>query len=289
MNKKLSFIILTLLIATTKVCAENLTIYNDEGKFGLKTETATITDAKFKKLISLGENAFIALKGSKYGIIDKDGNVILDFKYSHANRILGKYVKLQNYKGVGLYNEFADIIVPQTTDSIELLHGGMLLVGDNYKYGVSDLKGNILISNVCDDIYMPKPNIMRIRYKGEWFEIEQVNAKTLTLPEDIENIKSNADFKITKLVTSPVAASKYSVIAATDYSLKLLSSISPAYEATIDELMLSQGADAISIIAKVSWLPKFPFVYAKNYYKTFRNPNNGPLSEVKNNIRHDFN
>lgn len=289
MNKKLSFIILTLLIATTKVCAENLTIYTDDEKFGLKTETATITDAKYKKLIYLGENAFIALKGSKYGIIDKDGNVILDFKYSHANRILGKYVKLQNYKGVGLYNEFADIIVPQTTDSIELLHGGMLLVGDNYKYGVSDLKGNILISNVCDDIYMPKPNIMRIRYKGEWFEIEQVNAKTLTLPEDIENIKSNADFKITKLVTSPVAASKYSVIAATDYSLKLLSSISPAYEATIDELMLSQGADAISIIAKVSWLPKFPFVYAKNYYKTFRNPNNGPLSEVKNNIRHDFN
>ena len=288
MNKKLSFIILTLLIATTKVCAENLTIYTDDGKFGLKTETATITDAKFKKLISLGENAFIALKGSKYGIIDKDGNVILDFKYSHANRILGKYVKLQNYKGVGLYNEFANNIIPQTSDSIELLHGGMLLVGDNYKYGVSDLKGNILISNVCDDIYMPKPNIMRIRYKGEWFEIEQVNAKTLTLPEDIENIKSNADFKITKLVTSPGAASKYSVIAATDYSLKLISSISPAYEATIDELMLSQGADAISIIAKVSWLPKFPFVYAKNYYKTFRNPNNGPLSEVKNNIRHDF-
>lgn len=288
MNKKLSFIILTLLIATTKVYAENLTVYTDDGKFGLKTETTTITDAKYKKLIYLGENAFIALKGSKYGIIDKNGNVILDFKYSHANRILGKYVKLQNYKGVGLYNEFANIIVPQTTDSIELLHGGMLLVGDNYKYGVSDLKGNVLISNVCDDIYMPKPNIMRIRYKGEWFEIEQVNAKTLTLPEDVENIKSNADFKITKLVTSPVAASKYSVIAATDYSLKLLSSISPAYEATIDELMLSQGADAISIIAKVSWLPKFPFVYAKNYYKTFRNPNNGPLSEVKNNIRHDF-
>lgn len=288
MNKRLSFIILTLLIVTTKVCAENLTIYNDDGKFGLKTETTTITEAKYKKIIYLGENAFIALKGSKYGIIDKDGNIILDFKYSHANRILGKYVKLQNYKGVGLYNEFADIVVPQTSDSIELLHGGMLLVGDNYKYGVSDLKGNILISNVCDDIYMPKPNIMRIRYKGEWFEIEQVNAKTLTLPEDIENIKSNADFKITKLVTSPGAASKYSVVAATDYSLKLISSISPAYEATIDELMLSQGADAISIIAKVSWLPKFPFVYAKNYYKTFRNPNNGPLSEVKNNIRHDF-
>ena len=57
---------------------------------------------------------------------------------------------------------------------------------------------------------------------------------------------------------------------------------------TIDELMLSQGAEAVSIFMKVSWLPKFPFVYAKNYYKTFRNPNNGPLSGLKENIMREL-
>ena len=70
--------------------------------------------------------------------------------------------------------------------------------------------------------------------------------------------------------------------------LKIFSSISPAYESTIDELMLSQGAEAVSIIMKVNWLPKFPIYYAKNYYKAFRNPNNGPLIDVKNRVRRSF-
>ncbi len=48
--------------------------------------------------------------------------------------------------------------------------------------------------------------------------------------------------------------------------------------------MLLQGADAVSIYLKLSWIPKYPFVFAKNYYNTLKNPNNGPLSEVKANL-----
>lgn len=287
MNKIIGFI-LFLLLLTNVVSASQVTVYSDDGKFGLKSDTNVITEAQYKKLIPLGETSYIALKGYKYGIVNNKGEVILDFKYSHANRILGKFVKFQNHKGVGLYDEYAKEIITQEQDSIELLHGGMFLVSNKYKYGVTDFNGTVLISNVCDDIYMPKPNVMRIRYKGEWFEIEQVNSMTLTLPKDVQSIKENSDFKITKLVTSPIMASKYSLVATTDYSLKIFSSISPAYEATIDELMLSQGADAISVITRVSWIPMFPFVYAKNYYKTFRNPNNGPLSEIKNSIKYEF-
>ena len=287
MNKICSFI-LVFLMSLSQTFASDVSVYVEDGRFGLKEGTTQITEPIYKKLILLGDNSYIALKGFRYGILSRQGEVILDFKYSHANRVLGKFVKLQNHKGFGLYDEYGKAVIPQEQDSIELLPGGMFLVSNKYKYGVTDFDGNILISNVCDDIYMPKANIMRIKYKGEWFEIEQVNSKTLSLPKDVESIKENADFRITKLVTSPVAASKYSVVAATDYSLKILSSLSPAYEATIDELMLSQGADAISVITRVSWIPMFPFVYARNYYKTFRNPNNGPLSDVKNNIKYEF-
>ena len=72
---------------------------------------------------------------------------------------------------------------------------------------------------------------------------------------------------------------------ATNYLLKIISSISPAYEQTIDELMFSQGADAANIIMKFTWLPKFPIVYAKKYYQNLAAPNNGPLGGVKNNLR----
>ena len=164
----------------------------------------------------------------------------------------------------------------------------MFLVNRNYKYGVVDMKGNQLIDYVADDIYMPKPNIMRVKYQGEWYEIEQVSASTLTLPNDVKNIKENDEFKITKLITSPVAASKYSLVTTADYSIKIFSSISPAYEATIDELMLSQGAEAVSIFMKIGWLPKFPVVYVKNYIKILKNPANGPLSKMKEEIKQEL-
>ena len=93
------------------------------------------------------------------------------------------------------------------------------------------------------------------------------------------------NFKITEIITNPIPATGYSVVTATDYFIKLFSSISPAYEDTIDELMFSQGADAAGVIMKFSWLPKFPFVYAKNYYQNLIAPNNGPLSGVKNNLK----
>lgn len=290
MKKLISVLISLFFVFSPVLAASDVVVYsNDSGKFGLKDENDNIiTEADYKKLIRLGDNAFIALKRSKYGLISKDGTELVKFKYTHAARLLGKYAKFKNGKGFGLYDEYGKTIIPQEQDTIDLLFGGMFLVSKDYKFGVRDKDGNILIDYVCDDIYMPKPNIMRVKYNGEWYEIEQVKAETLTLPEDIKNIKSDQTFKITKLVTSPGAASKYSLVTATDYTLKIFSSISPAYEATIDELMLSQGAEAISIFMKIGWLPKFPIVYAKNYFKILRNPDNGPLSGVKDSIKQEL-
>ncbi len=290
MKKLISVLISLFFVFSPVLAASDVVVYsNDSGKFGLKDENNNIiTEADYKKLIRLGDNAFIALKRSKYGLISKDGTELVKFKYTHAARLLGKYVKFKNGKGFGLYDEYGKTIIPQEQDTIDLLFGGMFLVSKDYKFGVRDKDGNILIDYVCDDIYMPKPNIMRVKYNGEWYEIEQVKAETLTLPEDIKNIKSDQTFKITKLVTSPGAASKYSLVTATDYTLKIFSSISPAYEATIDELMLSQGAEAISIFMKIGWLPKFPIVYTKNYFKILRNPDNGPLSGVKDSIKQEL-
>ena len=289
MKKFLSVLISFFFILSPVIAASDVQIYSDDsGKFGLKSENNVITEVDYKKLIRLGDNAFIAFKRSKYGLISKDGDVLVEFKYTHAARILGKYAKLKNGKGFGLYDEYGKTIIPQEQDTIDLLFGGMFLVSKNYKFGVRDKDGNVLIDYVCDDIYMPKPNIMRVKYNGEWYEIEQVSAETLSLPDDVKNIKTDKSFKITKLVTSPGAASKYSIVTATDYTLKVFSSISPAYEATIDELMLSQGAEAISIFMKIGWLPKFPVVYVKNYIKILRNPDNGPLSDVKDSIKQEF-
>ena len=300
MKKGLLLILICILLQSSAFALEghvaknsmsDVVVYsNDKGKFGLKDKQDNIiTEADYQKIIRLGETSWIIQKRNKFGIMDCDGNFIIKPQYRNAERILEKFVKLGNDNDFGIYDEHGNIVVEPEYSKINILFGGMFLTYKNYKYGVVDMQGNKLIDNVCDDIYMPQPNIMRVEYQGRWYEIEQVAADTLTLPDDIKNIKTHANFKITELITNPVPAAGYSAVTATDYFLKLFSSISPAYEETIDELMLSKGADTVNIFMRASWIPKFPFTYVKNYYRNVRTPNNGPLSDVKKELMQQMN
>lgn len=257
-------------------------VFSQENLFGIKgADDKVIVNPVYKKMIRLGNSSFIVQKKNKFGLIDYKGNVLVPIKYSHAERVLGKYLKIGNANKYALYDEKGNEILPREYSSIDLLFGGMVLTCKDFKYGVVDFNGRTVLENKFDDIYMPKPNIMRINYNGVWYEIEQVKGETLALPQDVKDIKGDENFKISELIAKPGTATGYSVVTFTDYLLKVFSSVSPAHEKTIDELMLSQGAETVSIFIKLGWLPKYPVVYVRNYYNTVRTPNNGPLSDVK--------
>lgn len=259
---------------------------NKSTLFGLKDKSGNIVvDAQYKKLIRLGTSSWIINKKNKYGIMDSSGNILVEPKFRHVDRMMLKYVKLGNENDYGVYDEKGEIILPNEYMTINMLFGGMFLIKKNYKYGVADRNGNIILKPIFDEIYMPKPNIMRIEYNGQWYEIEQIAGGEIELPEDVKNIKENRNFKVTEFVKDPLTASGYSAVTFTDYFLKIFSSISPSHEETIDELMLSQGADTVNIFIKCTWLPKYPFTFAKKYYHNIRTPNNGPLSNVKSDLK----
>lgn len=259
---------------------------NKNTLFGLKDKSGNIVvDAQYKKLIRLGTSSWIINKKNKYGIMDSSGNILVEPKFRHVDRMMLKYVKLGNENDFGVYDEKGEIILPNEYMTINMLFGGMFLIKKNYKYGVADRNGNIILKPIFDEIYMPKPNIMRIEYNGQWYEIEQIAGGEIELPEDVKNIKENKNFKVTEFVKDPLTASGYSAVTFTDYFLKIFSSISPSHEETIDELMLSQGADTVNIFIKCTWLPKYPFTFAKKYYHNIRTPNNGPLSNVKSDLK----
>lgn len=300
---KKAFVILFLLIISTcsnvlanpseplksTISMDDEVVFSNDKKnvlFGLKDKSGNIiVDAQYKKLIRVGNSAWIINKKNKYGMIDCSGNILVEPKFRHVDRMLGKYVKLGNENNYGVYNEFGEAIIPNEYMSVDLLFGGMFLIKKNYKYGVTDRNGKLILNTIFDDIYMPKPNIMRIQYNGQWYEIEQIVSGEFQLPDDVKNIKENSDFRVTKFVTDPITASGYSAVTFTDYILKIFSSISPSHEETIDELMFSQGADTVNIFIKCSWLPKYPFTFAKKYYHNIRTPNNGPLNNVKNELK----
>lgn len=287
MKKIFTILALLLILQCTTFANEKVQVFSENGYFGLKTEAGSIiTKPTYKKLIRIGESAWLAQNKSKFGLISSDGTILVKTKYRHADRIMGKFAKLGNDNDYGIYDETGKAIISPEYSSIEPLFGNMFLIKKNYRYGVADINGKILLSTDYEDIYMPSPTTMRIKFEGEWFEVAKLSENEIILPENSRKITiDDKDFKITHLMTSTGAASGYSVITATDYTLKVFSSISPAYEQTIDELMLSQGAETVSIFMKLGWIPKFPFTYAKKYYQNLRNPYNGPLTDIKSDLK----
>lgn len=286
--KKVFLILLFLVLFNNAVFAagNSVTTYSERGKFGLKTlEGTVVTDADYKKLIRVGEGAWIIQKGSNFGLMDNNGEYLIKPKYKTAERIVGRFVKFGSGGVYGLYDDKGNAVVEHKYSSIDLLYGRMFLVGKNYKYGLIGFDGRVILEPVVDDIYMPKPNIMKIQYDGKWYEIEQIAGGEFELPSDIRTIRENENFKVTELISNPVPSAGYGVVSAGDYFIKVFSSISPAYEQTIDELVLNHGADVAGILMKSTWLAKFPFVYAKNYFHTVKSPNNGPLADVKANLK----
>ena len=270
----------------------NFSVYSLNNLYGLKDKSdKVVVHAQYKKLIRLGNTSWIIQKkNNKFGLIDCSGNYLVKPKYRHVERLFDKWVKFGNERDYGLYDETGKVVIPPEYTLIEPLFGMKFLTCKNYKYGIYNSQGKMLLDNEYDFIYNPTPTTLRIKYHGNWYEIEQLTKEDeIQLPKGAVKVRfDEKDYKITEIVINTGIGTGYSVVTAADYVLKILSTVSTAYEATIDDLMLSQGAETVSIFMKLSWLPKFPFVYAKKYYNNLIKPNSGPLSDVREDIKNKF-
>lgn len=261
-------------------------VFCENDLFGLKDKDGNIiTPAIYKKIIMTGRAGWIVQKKNKFGLMDSKGNYLVEPKYRFADRLLGRYIKLGNDHDFGIYNEYGEAILPPIYSSIDLLYGQMFLTYKNYRYGISDFKGNILIPNICDDIYMPTKNTIKIKYQGKTYELENVNASNISMPSIKTKNDSDDDSAFKEFIIDTGTMSGYSVLTFSDYLVKIFSSISPAHEETIDDLILSHGVDTVGILKKFSWIPKYPFTFSKKYYAHLRNPFNGPLSDTRNRLK----
>jgi len=289
--KKLAFILISLFLLNLTVFADT-SVYSDNSRFGLKNNTDVITKAKYKKLVRLGNTAWIFQERTKFGIIDDNGNIIIKAKYDQAERVLGKYAKFRKGSKYCLLNEKGEDILenspnekPEMFSSIDLLPGGLIVSSKHHKYGLHSFNGNTNLEHLFDDIYMPDRDTLVVVYGGKPLEFKRQNSNDSPFNFVFVDGLKEQDIKLGDLASSPLATTGYYSITFTDYVLKIISSISPAYEETIDDLMFSHGADTVSVLMRFSWLPKFPFVYARNYYYNVTDPTKGPLNKAKKNLR----
>ena len=281
--KKIFFLI-TLMFFSINISFGEVKVFSQKNKFGLEENGETIIEPIFSKLIHLGDDSYLFCYKKKYGVISKYGDILVEPKYTNAQRFFSKYARLGSLGSYGLFDDTGDMIIEKKYTSINILFGRMFLVEKNYKYGLISFDGDIILAPVADDIYMPNPHTLKILYEGVWYTIEQKDQEEITLPDDILGLDSSK-FNIISIVEQPITSTSYGLVSASDYLIKFVSSISPAYEQTIDELVLDHGADTASILLAPSWLVKFPVLYTKNYFLAIKAPDNGPLSGVKTKLR----
>ncbi len=266
--------------------AREVVVFSENDLFGLKDKDGNIIAPPiYRKMVMTGRSGWIIQKKNKFGLMDSKGNYLIEPKYRYADRILGRYIKLGSDNDFGIYNEYGEAIIPPVYSSIELLYGQMFLTYKNYRYGITDFKGNVLIPNICDDIYMPTKDTMKIKYMGVWYVLSGISEDSLAMPVTAASESDNGGITLKEIVTETANISGYSVLTFSDYLIKIISSISPAHEETIDDLILSHGVDTVGILKNFSWIPKYPVTFSKNYYGLLRNPFNGPLSDTRNRLK----
>ena len=276
--------VLILILFVTQACAISAEVFSEKNRFGLKDDNGNvIIEPSYQKMIKLGDSSYIIRKRLKYGIISNTGEILVEPKYTHVDRFFDRYVKLGNTHRYGVFNDKGEALLKPEYTSIELLSDTMLLTLKDFKYGITDLEGAVILKNVFDDIYMPDDKTLRLQYKGKWFEIQQLSRTSLELPTDLKTLQDNPEYQLKKYDIGTTVG--YSALTFTDYLIKMFSSVSPSHEETIDELLLSHGADTVSILLKMSWIPKYPFTFIRKYYTNLRTPNNGTLSNYKDKLR----
>ncbi|MDO5304093.1 MAG: hypothetical protein Q4E87_00795, partial [bacterium] len=96
-------------VSATKETTDTLTVFSTDNKFfGLKDKSENIiVKPIYRKVIRLGQNAWlIQKKNYKFGLMDCEGKILVEPKYTHAERLFDTWVKLGNESDYGIYDQY---------------------------------------------------------------------------------------------------------------------------------------------------------------------------------------
>lgn len=152
----------------------------------IKTYTATALDLGYEEISSEFANQKAILQDmlvvkkagqEKYGVIDLEGNQILEPKYDNIEYmpVVGDFFVTNNNK-VGIISKNGETKVQLMYDSIELIDQklGLYLAKKDGKYGVLDKNGNIKIHIENDEIGIDIANFTQNNIKNKYILVDNL-------------------------------------------------------------------------------------------------------------------
>ena len=134
----------------------NVIIVRKDGLWGMIDEDLNwIVKPSFSALSEFDVKGYCIVgleQNSKIAVIDKSGNYILKpVCYQAAHFCNSDLLIVSNNGKHGVINLKGDVLVPAEFDLIVLKHG-YFIVQENAKYGIVDLQGNIIVQCICSAI-----------------------------------------------------------------------------------------------------------------------------------------
>ncbi len=128
-----------------------------------------VTRTSYYRGLYNAEGLAIVYKGFNYGVVDRDGNLILPITYDDiSNYDSPSLFKLTDNHKCGLANKNGDIIADLLYNEISYISDGEIyLYKGDYK-GMCDIYGNMIVPPEYDDIVYSGNKIAMVKDAGKW-------------------------------------------------------------------------------------------------------------------------
>lgn len=119
----------------------------------------------------------IAIKNSKYGIIDNKGNIVVDFLYDEMGDYDQCYIgddrliSMRKKKHWGFIDDSGNEIISPQYEEVRGFFGDWAPVKKNGKWGFIDERGNIIVELIYDDLYSYGENSATVYKDGKKIEV----------------------------------------------------------------------------------------------------------------------
>ncbi len=104
----------------------------------------------------------------KFGIINKDGKLLLKVVYDSIGRFYNGFAKIELNKKFGLVNEDFEVVVKPIYDDISEFTYNTIIVKKFGKYGCIDKNLELKISPTMDMIYLQQEGFKRVEQNDKW-------------------------------------------------------------------------------------------------------------------------
>lgn len=142
------------------------------GKWGFVDKQDKIAiNPSYEEVSDFLQDVTIVKRGN-FGIINKDGNLVLDTRYDAIRQLKTQNFVVENNNLKGLASKSGEILIDPRFDELEDLGNGFVIVKRENKYGLLSREGLSVIPMIYDHLeYLPLQQAYLVKEEAPWIKL----------------------------------------------------------------------------------------------------------------------